>query len=88
MSGTYVEPQQVQEQQAAQVANVVKVTVNLPEDLAVRLRTLAESEGKTFTQALREAITLKLFVSELLASGAKVLVEQKDKTIREIVFHA
>jgi hypothetical protein len=79
---TAAEPQQ----QAATAANVVKVTVNLPEDLAVRLRTWAHNHGKTFTTALREAITLKLFVSEQLESNSKLLVEQEDGTVREIVF--
>jgi predicted DNA-binding protein len=73
-------------QQQAATANVVKVTVNLPEDLAVRLRAWAHEHGKTFTTALREAITLKLFVSEQLENNSKLLVEQEDGTVREIVF--
>lgn len=64
----------------------VKVTVNLPEDMAAALRELAESQGKTFTQVLKEAIALKLFVSDLLRQGAKLLVEYKDKTVERIVF--
>lgn len=67
-------------------ADVVKVTVNLPEEMAAQLKALAASEGKTFTQALKEAISLKLFVSDLMKSGAKLLIEHRDKTIERIVF--
>jgi hypothetical protein len=66
----------------------VRVTVNLPESLASALRRLAESEGKTFTQVLKEAIVVKLYVEQALADDAKFLVEMPDKTIREIVFQS
>jgi hypothetical protein len=71
----------------AQGAKTVKVTVNLPESLAATLKELADQEQKTFTQALKEAISLKLFVSDLLRQRAKLLVEYKDKTVERIVFH-
>lgn len=68
------------------VANVVKVTVNLPEEMAAELKALAESEGKTFTQVLKEAISLKLYVADVLSAGGRLLVESRDKTIERIVF--
>ena len=68
-------------------SGVAKVTVNLPEDMAASLKELADGDGKTFTQALKEAISLKLFVEELFDEGAKLLIERKDKTIERIVFH-
>jgi hypothetical protein len=71
---------------AVATATTVRVTINLPEELAVDLRRYAEGNGKTFTQALKEAISLKLFVERVLSEGAKLLVEHPDKTIREIVF--
>jgi predicted DNA-binding protein len=73
--------------QTAEVANVVKVTVNLPEGLAQRFRKWAQDNGKTFTTALREAIKLRLFVSEQLEDGAKLLVEEPDGKIRQIEFY-
>jgi hypothetical protein len=65
----------------------LKVTVNLPEDLATNLKQLAARDAKTFTQVLKEAISLKLFVDDLTRGGAKLLVEHRDKTIERIVFH-
>lgn len=69
-----------------QATEIVRVTVNLPEETATQFRQLADTQGKTFTQSLREAISLKLFVTAELREGAKLLVEKPDKTIREIVF--
>jgi hypothetical protein len=67
-------------------ASVAKVTVNLPEEMAAALRELAEQEGKTFTQALKEAISLKLFVADVVEQGGKLLVEYPDKTVERILF--
>jgi predicted transcriptional regulator len=65
----------------------VKVTVNLPRELANELRQLAEREHKTFTQVLKEAISLKLFVDdEVVAQKRKLLIENADKSIERIVF--
>jgi hypothetical protein len=66
---------------------VVKVTVNLRADLANSLRTWAEQRAKTFTQALNEAVALKLFIDEVRDGGGKVFIEQ-DGTTREVYFQA
>jgi hypothetical protein len=66
--------------------NTVKVTVNLPEPMAVELRELAERDSKTFTQALKEAISLKLYAARVLKDGSHLLVERPDGKLREIVF--
>lgn len=63
----------------------VRVTVNLPETLAVDLRALAEEQGKTFTQALKEAIALKLYIDRAVSGGATVLLEQAGRPVRELV---
>ena len=64
----------------------MKVTVNLPEETVQALRQLADQEGKTFTQSMKEAISLKLFVTDLIDEGSKLLVERPDKSIREVWF--
>ena len=66
--------------------DVVKVTVNLPEQMVAQLKELAASEGESFTQALKEAIAMKLYIEDALGEGAKLLLELPDKSLREIVF--
>ena len=68
-------------------AAAARVTVNLPDDMVVSLKELAERDGKTFTQALKEAISLKLFVAELFEQRAKLLVQYPDKSVERILFH-
>ena len=70
----------------ATTAQAVKVTVNLPEDLAAELKALAKKQHKTFTQALKEAIALKLFVEGELEKKSTVLIRQQDGTTREVTF--
>jgi hypothetical protein len=65
---------------------ITKVSVNLPEAMVSQLRALADSEGETFTQVLKEAIALKFYVTRALADGAELLVKRPDGTVREIVF--
>jgi hypothetical protein len=66
----------------------VTVTVNLPEPMAVDLRSWAAEHGKTFTQALKEAIVLKLYVEKELQQDNRLFLERPDGSQRrEIVFH-
>jgi predicted transcriptional regulator len=62
-----------------------KVTVNLPDDQVAFLQQLAEKEHITFTDALRRAINSEKFFVQQESSGRKVLVEEQDKRIREVV---
>src|SRR5947209_4402222 len=50
-------------------AETVKVTVNLPASLVDDLRGRAEREGKSFTQALKEAVALELYAAEMQDQG-------------------
>lgn len=79
-------PERKKNQDYASAAKVVRVTVNLPETLARALRTLAEQQGKSFTQALKEAISLKLYIDQARKEGATVLLETPGKPQRELVF--
>ena len=61
-----------------------KVTVNLPDDQVKFLQDLANQEHITFTDALRRSIGAERFFVEQKQSGRKILVEDKDKRIREV----
>lgn len=66
-------------------ATRVKVTVNLrPEDLET-LRAIAKRRKITMTEALRRAIAMERFVDAAIADGGNLLVEQKDKRLRQLV---
>jgi len=62
-----------------------KVTVNLPEEQIAFLKRLAEQEHISFTDALRRSINAEKFFIEQAQSGRKILVEEKDHKLREIV---
>jgi hypothetical protein len=66
-------------------ATRVKVTVNLrPEDLET-LRAIARRRKITLTEAIRRAIAMERFVEAAIADGGNLLVEQKDKRLRQLV---
>ncbi len=77
---------QARGQRRSGAIKTVKTTVNLPDAMFRQLKVSAESRGDTFTQALKEAISLKIYVDEALAAGGKLLLELSDRSIREIVF--
>lgn len=64
----------------------VKMSVNLPDDAVDNLRTIAEKNGITLTAALRQAISNEKFLEDELQDNAKLLIEDKDKSVRQVVF--
>ena len=62
-----------------------KVTVNLPDEQVQFLQELAANENITFTDALRRSIGAERFFVEQKSAGRKVLVEDTDKRIREVM---
>lgn len=67
------------------VKNVKKVTVNLPKDLIEFLQEVAEKDKTTFTSALRRAIKAEKFFVDQEKAGHTVLVEDKNKRLREVI---
>jgi hypothetical protein len=65
--------------------SVKKVTVNLPEDQVKFLQELAASEHITFTDALRRSINAEKFFVEQTKQGRKVLIEERDHKLREVI---
>lgn len=62
-----------------------KVTVNLPEDQVEFLQKIAEAENLTFTDVLRRSINSEKFFVDQEKTGRKVLVEDTDQRIREVM---
>lgn len=63
----------------------VKVSFNLPVDELESMRTLAKRRGHTVTDTFRRAIALEQLVDDAAREGAKLLIQDPDGTIREIV---
>lgn len=65
---------------------VVKASFNLPLRELEALRDIARRRSVSVTQALRQAIAIFVFLTNL-PEGTKVLVEEPDGRRREVVFH-
>nr|VFK15114.1 MAG: hypothetical protein BECKLPF1236B_GA0070989_10729 [Candidatus Kentron sp. LPFa] len=64
--------------------DVTKVIVNLPTDEIEFLKNQAAKEDLTFTDMLWRAVNAERFFVEQEKLGRKVLVEEKDKTLRRV----
>ncbi len=62
-----------------------KITVNLPEDQVEFLQKIAASEHITFTDVLCRSINSEKFFVEQANNKCKVLVEDSDHRIREVI---
>jgi len=64
----------------------VKISANLPiEDVEV-LKQLAAQRRVTMTGVLRDAIATEKYLSDVLAQGGKVLVEDAKGVVHRVVF--
>ena len=63
----------------------VKVTVNLPDSTVDALRKLAEERGITMTEAMRQSIENQSFFQQEVKNGNKILIEDNDKSLRQII---
>lgn len=64
---------------------VTKVTINLPDEIAEKLQELAKSNNATVSSTVAQSIVLNKFLTTEEKSGAKILIESPDKTIKQIV---
>jgi predicted transcriptional regulator len=62
-----------------------KITVNLPEDQVEFLQKIAAAEQVTFTDVLRRSINSEKFFVDQETNERKVLVEDADHRIREVI---
>jgi len=63
----------------------VKVSMNLLQTDVDLLKELAKSRGTTVTDVVRQAIAVEKFLDQSQRNGEKLLIEDKDKRIRELV---
>jgi predicted DNA-binding protein len=65
--------------------NYVKTSLNLPENAVEELREIARQRGTTMADVVRQAIATEQFLHETVKEGGKILIEGKDKGIRQII---
>jgi hypothetical protein len=65
---------------------VVKTTVNLPKDTLDRAKALATARNVSVSEVIKAALELETYVSTATQTGDKLLLEARDKRVRELVF--
>ena len=70
---------------AEQPEDTVRLTANLPIEVANVLKELAKNQKTSMTEILRRAISLEKFANDTVESGGKILIEDKDKKLKQIL---
>lgn len=63
----------------------VKTTISLPEDAVAVLRELSETRNVSFAEVVRRALTMDKYLNDVRKEGCRVLIEDPEKLIKEIV---
>jgi len=63
----------------------VRVTVNLPGPAVAVLQELAEKRGISVTEVLGHAISLEKQIYQELSQEARILIQRKDGSFKELV---
>jgi hypothetical protein len=63
----------------------LKTTISLPEDTVAVLRDLANTRNVSFAEVIRRAITMEKYLSDARNEGCRILIEDPEKLIKEIV---
>jgi hypothetical protein len=65
---------------------ITKVTVNISTHQLEDLKFLAKERSTTITEVLQQAITTELYLARVLKGGVRILLEEKDKSRKELIF--
>jgi predicted transcriptional regulator len=66
--------------------SLVKMTVNLSNDVFQTLKILAEKRHTTVTHILRRAIAIEKYIDQAQDEECKILIEDKKGHLRQLVF--
>lgn len=64
----------------------VKTTVSLPAEAVAILHELARERNVSFAECVRRALKMEKFLSDVRKSGSRILIEDSEQQIKEIVF--
>ena len=62
------------------------VVIDMPVEQFEKISQLAKIQGITATSALAKAIETEFYIKEQIGKGARILVQNPDRSIREIAF--
>ena len=79
------ELKKISEKVKALANNPKQVTVNFPEETLKAICYLSEKTGLTRTEILTKSIGLYGFVKDIISNGGKILIEDKNGEIREVI---
>ena len=65
--------------------SAVKTTINLPSEAMDALRSMAVERNTTFAEVIRRALTVDKYLAEATRGGAKILVQDADENVKELV---
>ena len=63
----------------------VKTSVNLPEESIEALREIASKTGSSMSDVIRQAISTEKFLRNEAEQGNRILIQDKDKNVKEII---
>ena len=63
----------------------LKTTISLPEDTLAALRELANARNVSFNEVIRRAVTMDKYLNDARNDGCRILIEDPEKLIKEIV---
>ena len=69
----------------ADANETVTVSSTLPKDLFDALVELAKKRGVSASTVLQDALAREKYFADKEASGASILIEEKDKTLKKVV---
>ncbi|MDQ2835331.1 MAG: ribbon-helix-helix protein, CopG family [Acidobacteriota bacterium] len=64
---------------------LVKTSMNLPEQSIDTVRDLASRTGRSMAEVVRRAVDTEKFLRDTISDGSKILIKDKDNTMRELV---
>lgn len=64
---------------------VKKTTIVLPDESLTKLRELAEDRNVSLAEAVRRAVNVDKYITDARRVGCRILVEDPEKTLTEIV---
>lgn len=63
----------------------IKTTISLPQDAVDALRELSEARNVSFAEVVRRALTMDKYLNDIRNDGCRILIEDPEKLIKEIV---
>lgn len=64
----------------------VRLSINLSAEAAEAIRDITARRGITITEAIRRAISIHKYLDDAAQRGAKILVEESDDSVKELIF--